>query len=85
MTIREGDLVMVVHVHCAREESGLGQLFTVQEVAHDSGHWLRCSCGAAYSDREAHARLEGTWLPVAWLKKIDPPKETVEHKEEITA
>ncbi len=84
--IQAGDLVMVVR--WPHEHGGvLGFTFTVAAIVPC------CSCRACGEEfspaakRDDHSDGRGACLPVAWLKKIDPPAqpEAVEHEEAVPA
>lgn len=71
MTIKKGDLVMVVRPRkCCGNSSGLGRIFTLIEITREP---LMCAyCG--HIDDVAVACLSGdVYGDAANLKKIDPP------------
>ena len=82
-TIRVGDLVMVVHVHCPHYTQGLPFIVGFIGRAHGICHGCRVSLGAHTYAATADGRYT---TPVSWLKKIHPPAldQSTERKEEIT-
>lgn len=83
--IKNGDLVIVArapHVHAVE------YLHTVHFVRRvELVRWVCADCGFEDDADFAITDRDESGFPVAWLKKIDPPKvdEGIQHEEQIPA
>jgi hypothetical protein len=85
--IQPGDLVIAWRTHCDGHTAPLGKVRTVRQVKPAYDGLICPGCGQEFAHSQHIARLEGGWMPLAWLRKIDPLKEpeTVERPEGVTA
>lgn len=75
MTIKAGDLVMVVRPkQCCGDAALVGQVFVVGQTFRTEGQCYQC--GARWVDIYA-TRQPNEWLPTYCLIRIDPPAEPV--------
>jgi hypothetical protein len=80
-TIRAGDLVMLVWACCPKGRSYLGWTGTVAKLCESE---LRCRCGFVMRGTQAIITINRTgYVPLAWLRKINPPAETTEREKEM--
>jgi hypothetical protein len=84
--IQVGDLVIVVHSHCAKAFAvDCGRVLTVLKIEKI---FLMCNVCRKIYHSECAAEVEpGGWQPTAWLRRIPPlsEPETTHHDEEAHA
>lgn len=85
--ISKGDLVEVVGTCCGQQDNCKGVVSNVREVINlRTGEYV-CECGAPCPggpaafikvpcDEPGHNHLIDSIWPCAWLRKIEPPKQT---------
>jgi hypothetical protein len=81
-----GDLAIVVHDCCGND---VGIIATVNKVTPPvAGMYIECGrCRAEVGEGDAHAMIASSprWIPLAWLRKIEPLNEDTRIEELETA
>jgi hypothetical protein len=89
--IQKGDLVRVVWA-CCRHADVMNMVFTVGNVERWNEASVCLACHFVIETDESYAEYEKCpatgrphFIPVSWLKKIEPPAVKVTKEEKVTA
>lgn len=85
MSIKVGDLVMIVGGCCSRF-ANRGYVRTVDSIDDTQARAQACGCGYQTTGLVAHMSgcdFSCGWIPLPWLKKIEPLNEADEAQTEI--